>query len=104
MNERVSEEEKKKINDYDRLKLEYTKLHEDYRRLESEKLIADYYHIDKEINYRISERSRLFDILMDNKLSKVGTVIINSMNEHMAVILALEKIKSLHTSVIRKVK
>lgn len=51
--------------------------------------------IDKEIESRIAERSRLFDMLMDNELPKVGHVIIQSMNEHMAVILALKKIKLL---------
>ena len=35
MNELISEKDKEKIEDYDRLKLEYTRLHEDFRRLES---------------------------------------------------------------------
>lgn len=37
MNERITEQEKEKIDDYDRLKLEYTRLHEDYRRLLAQK-------------------------------------------------------------------
>jgi len=50
------------------------------------------YLIDIEIKNRIKNRSRLFNLLMDNEIPKVGEVIINSMNEDMAVILALKRI------------
>ena len=33
MNERISQKDLEKLKDYDRLRLEYTRLHEDYRRL-----------------------------------------------------------------------
>jgi len=37
MNKLISEQDEEKLADYDRLKLEYTRLHEDYRRLQSKK-------------------------------------------------------------------
>jgi hypothetical protein len=33
MNERITQEDLEKLKDYDRLRLEYTRLHEDYRRI-----------------------------------------------------------------------
>ena len=36
MNEVISVQDEEKLSDYDRLKLEYTRLHEDYRHLQSE--------------------------------------------------------------------
>jgi len=37
MNKLISEKDEEKLADYDRLKREYTLLHEDYRRLQGEK-------------------------------------------------------------------
>lgn len=51
--------------------------------------------IEEEINKRIENRTALFNTLMDNELPNVGKVIIQSMNEDMAVILALKQLLNL---------
>lgn len=48
--------------------------------------------IKEEIQNRIKSRSASFEMLMDNDLPNVGKVIIQHMNEDMAVILALKNI------------
>ena len=50
--------------------------------------------IEEEISVRIKSRSASFEMLMDNDLPNVGKVIIQHMNEEMAVILALKNILS----------
>lgn len=52
--------------------------------------------IEEEINKRVKNRTALFNTLMDNELPNVGKVIIQSMNEDMAVILALKQLLNLY--------
>lgn len=64
--------------------------------------------IEEEINKRVKNRTALFNTLMDNELPNVGKVIIQSMNEDMAVILALKQLLTLcdvvSSSTIKKEK